>query len=106
VCEGGAGLTGVNFAVAETGTVVVCTNEGNADMGASLPPIHIACMGVEKIVPRRQDLAVFLRLLARSATGQAVTSYTTHFHGPRRGGELHIVIVDNGRSPQLPPDAL
>ena len=67
-----AGLTGVNFAVAETGGVVVCTNEGNADMGTSLPPIHIACMGVEKIVPRLADLAVFLRLLARSATGQPI----------------------------------
>jgi L-lactate dehydrogenase complex protein LldF len=99
--EAGAGLTGVNFAVAETGGVVVCTNEGNADMGTTVPPIHIACMGVEKLVPRRQDLAVFLRLLARSATGQPVTTYTTHFHGPRRGGELHIVIVDNGRSAQL-----
>jgi L-lactate dehydrogenase complex protein LldF len=93
-----AGLTGVNFAVAETGHVVVCTNEGNADMGTSLPPIHIACMGVEKIVPRLADLAVFLRLLARSATGQPTTTYTTHFLGPMRGGELHIVIVDNGRS--------
>ena len=93
-----AGLTGVNFAVAETGGVVVCTNEGNADMGTSLPPIHIACMGIEKIVPRLADLAVFLRLLARSATGQPMTTYTTHFHGPMRGGELHIVIVDNGRS--------
>jgi L-lactate dehydrogenase complex protein LldF len=99
--EAGAGLTGVNFAIAETGDVVVCTNEGNADMGASLPPLHIACMGVEKLVPRRQDLAVFLRLLARSATGQPVTTYTTHFHGPRPGGELHIVVVDNGRSAQL-----
>ena len=99
--EAGAGLTGVNFAVAETGGVVVCTNEGNADMGTTLPPIHIACMGVEKLVPRRQDLAVFLRLLARSATGQPVTTYTTHFHGPRRAGELHIVVVDNGRSAQL-----
>jgi L-lactate dehydrogenase complex protein LldF len=99
--EAGAGLTGVNFAVAETGGVVVCTNEGNADMGTALPPIHIACMGVEKLIPRRQDLAVFLRLLARSATGQPVTTYTTHFHGPRRGGELHIVVVDNGRSTQL-----
>jgi L-lactate dehydrogenase complex protein LldF len=99
--EAGAGLTGVNFAVAETGGVVVCTNEGNADMGVSLPPIHIACMGVEKLVPRRADLAVFLRLLARSATGQPVTTYTTHFHGPRAGGELHIVVVDNGRSAQL-----
>ena len=93
-----AGLTGVNFAIAETGGVVVCTNEGNADMGTSLPPIHVACMGVEKLVPRLKDLGVFLRLLARSATGQPVTTYTTHFHGPIRGGELHVVIVDNGRS--------
>jgi L-lactate dehydrogenase complex protein LldF len=99
--EAGAGLTGVNFAVAETGEIVVCTNEGNADMGTTLPPFHIACMGVEKLIPRRQDLAVFVRLLARSATGQPVTTYTTHFHGPRPGGELHIVIVDNGRSAQL-----
>lgn len=99
--EAQAGLTGVNFAVAETGGVVVCTNEGNADMGTALPPLHIACMGVEKLVPRRQDLAVFLRLLARSATGQPITVYTTHFHGPRPGGELHIVLVDNGRSAQL-----
>ncbi len=96
-----AGLTGVNFAIAETGGIVVCTNEGNADMGTSLPPIHIACMGVEKIIPRLEDLAVFLRLLARSATGQPVTTYTTHFLGPMRGGELHIVVVDNGRTALL-----
>ncbi len=96
-----AGLTGVNFAVAETGGVVVCTNEGNADMGTSLPPIHIACMGVEKLVPRLADLGIFTRLLARSATGQPVTTYTSHFHGPMRGGELHVVIVDNGRSALL-----
>ncbi|HEX8110973.1 MAG TPA: lactate utilization protein B, partial [Kofleriaceae bacterium] len=102
----GAGLTGVNFAVAETGAVVVCTNEGNADMGTSLPPIHIACMGVEKIVPRERDLGVFLRLLARSATGQPITAYTTHYVGPRAGGELHIVIVDNGRSEVLAREAL
>ena len=93
-----AGLTGVNFAIASTGGVVVCTNEGNADLGTSLPPLHIACMGVEKLVPGPRGLAVFLRLLARSATGQAITTYTSHFHGPREGGELHIVIVDNGRS--------
>ncbi len=99
--EAEAGLTGVNFAVAETGGVIVCTNEGNADMGTTLPPVHIACMGVEKLIPRRRDLAVFLRLLARSATGQPITVYTTHFHGPRPGGELHIVVVDNGRSAQL-----
>jgi L-lactate dehydrogenase complex protein LldF len=88
----------VNFAIAETGGVVVCTNEGNADMGTSVPPLHIACMGVEKVVPRLEDLAVLVRLLARSATGQPITSYTSHFHGPVPGGELHIVIVDNGRS--------
>jgi len=102
----GAGLTGVNFAVAETGAVVVCTNEGNADMGTSLPALHIACMGLEKIVPRERDLGVLLRLLARSATGQPVTAYTTHYLGPRAGGELHIVIVDNGRSEILGRDAV
>ncbi len=101
-----AGITGVNFAVAETGGVVVCTNEGNADMGTSLPPIHIACMGIEKVVPRLEDLAVMLRLLARSATGQPITSYTSHFHGPIPGGELHIVIVDNGRSRLLADPAV
>jgi len=93
-----ATISGVNFAIAETGGFVVCTNEGNADLGTSLPPLHIACMGVEKVVPRLKDLAVFLRLLARSATGQPITSYTSHFLGPRRGAELHLVIVDHGRS--------
>ena len=93
-----AGITGVNFAVAQTGGVVVCTNEGNADLGTALPPLHIACMGLEKLIPRAADLGVFLRLLARSATGQALTVYTSHYHGPRPGAELHIVIVDNGRS--------
>jgi L-lactate dehydrogenase complex protein LldF len=93
-----AGITGVNFAIAETGGFVVCTNEGNADLGVSLPPIHIACMGIEKFLPRLADLAVFTRLLARSATGQPITSYTSHFHGPRAGCQLHIVLVDNGRS--------
>ena len=96
--EAGAGLTGVNFAIAETGGIVVCTNEGNADLGTSLPPLHIASMGIEKIIPQLQHLGVFLRLLARSATGQPITSYSSHFHGPRPGGEMHIVLVDNGRS--------
>jgi len=96
-----AGISGVNFAIAETGGIVVCTNEGNADLGTSLPPLHIASMGIEKIVPRAADLAVFLRLLARSATGQPITAYTSHFHGPIAGGALHIVIVDNGRSDLL-----
>ncbi|GAC1340344.1 MAG: lactate utilization protein B [Myxococcales bacterium] len=93
-----AGLTGVNFAIAETGGFVVCTNEGNADLGTALPPIHIACMGVEKLIPRAQDLGVFLRLLARSGTGQPITTYSSHYHGPRPGAELHIVLVDHGRS--------
>jgi len=93
-----ASLTGVNFGIAETGGVVVCTNEGNADLGASLPKLHIASMGIEKIIPRLTDLSVFTRLLARSATGQPITSYTSHFHAPVEGGEMHIIIVDNGRS--------
>ncbi|HEX3999468.1 MAG TPA: lactate utilization protein B [Pirellulales bacterium] len=99
-----AGLTGVNFAVAETGGFVVCTNEGNADLGVSLPKLHIACMGIEKLIPRAKDLGVFLRLLARSATGQPITTYSSHFHGPLPGGELHIVLVDNGRSEILGSD--
>ncbi|MFQ5513990.1 MAG: lactate utilization protein B [Myxococcota bacterium] len=93
-----AGLTGVNFAIAETGSLVLCTNEGNADLGMSLPPLHIACMGIEKIIPTLDDLAVFLRLLARSATGQPITAYTSLLTGPRPGAELHIVVVDDGRS--------
>ena len=96
-----AGLTGVNFGISKTGGVVVCTNEGNADLGAGLPRLHIACMGIEKMLPRLQDLAVFTRLLARSATGQPITSYTSHYHGPVAGGEMHIVLVDNGRSTLL-----
>ena len=96
-----AALTGVNFAVAETGEFVVCTNEGNADMGAHLADIHIASMGFEKIIPQRRHLSVFLRLLARSATGQPITTYSSHFKKPRRGAEMHIVLVDNGRSTQL-----
>ncbi|MHA8053189.1 lactate utilization protein B [Aquirufa sp. Wall-65K1] len=97
-------ITGVNFAVAETGEFVVCTNEGNADMGAHLSDVHIACMGIEKIIPKRQDLGVFLRLLARSATGQLITTYSSHFAKPREGQEMHIVLVDNGRSRQLARD--
>ena len=100
-----AGITGVNFAIAETGGFVVCTNEGNADLGTSLPELHIACLGIEKLIPRAADLGVFLRLLARSATGQPITTYSTHFHGPREPGcQLHIVLVDNGRSSILATD--
>ncbi len=100
-----AAITGVNFAIAETGGFVVVTNEGNADLGVHLAPVHIACMGVEKLIPRAEHLGVFLRLLARSATGQALSVYTSHFHRPRMGSELHVVIVDNGRSVQLGRDA-
>lgn len=99
-----AGITGINFAIAGTGGFVVCTNEGNADLGVSLPKLHIACMGIEKLIPRAADLGVFLRLLARSATGQPITTYSSHFHGPAVGGELHIVLVDNGRSRILGSD--
>jgi L-lactate dehydrogenase complex protein LldF len=96
-----AALTGVNFAVAETGEFVVCTNEGNADMGAHLSDVHIASMGIEKIIPKRKHLAVFLRLLTRSATGQPITTYSSHYKVPRKGQEMHIIFVDNGRSIQL-----
>lgn len=94
-------ITGVNFAVAETGGFVVCTNEGNADMGVHAAPVHIACMGFEKIIPKAQHLSVFLRLLARSATGQPITTYSSYYSRPRTGQVMHLVIVDNGRSRQL-----
>ena len=97
-------ITGVNFAVAETGEFVVCTNEGNADLGAHLAKVHIACMGIEKMIPKRKDLGVFLRLLARSSTGQLITTYSSHFAKPREGQEMHIVMVDNGRTRQLARD--
>lgn len=96
-----AAMTGVNFAVAETGAVVVITNEGNADMGVQASSLQIHCMGIEKIIPRSEDLGVFTRLLARSATGQPVSTYTSHYLKPKKGGEMHIVIVDNGRSQKL-----
>lgn len=94
-------ITGVNFAIAESGSFVVCTNEGNADMGVHAADIHIACMGIEKLIPKTEHLGVFLRLLARSATGQPITTYSSHFNRPRQGQQMHLVIVDNGRSRQL-----
>ena len=96
-----ASMTGVNFAVAETGELVVCTNEGNADMGTSFAPVHIAIMGLEKVIPDRDALAAYLRLLARSATGQPITTYTSMYRKPLPGKEIHLVIVDNGRSKTL-----
>jgi L-lactate dehydrogenase complex protein LldF len=91
-------ITGVNFAVAATGTVVVCTNEGNADLGTSMAKVHIACMGIEKIVPDLDSLGVFTRLLARSATGAPITTYTSHFTRPGEGCEMHVILLDSMRS--------
>ena len=96
-----AGMTGANFVIAETGSFVVCTNEGNADLSANVPKLHIASIGIEKIIPRLEHLAVFVRLLSRSALGSPITQYTSHFRGPRAGGEMHVVLVDNGRSERL-----
>jgi L-lactate dehydrogenase complex protein LldF len=96
-----AGMTGANFAIAETGSFVVCTNEGNADLSANVPKLHIASIGIEKLIPKLEHLGVFVRLLSRSALGSPITQYTSHFRAPRPGGELHIVLVDNGRSERL-----
>lgn len=93
-----AAMTGGNFAIAETGEVVVCTNEGNADMGMACQKLNICAFGIEKVIESLEQLAVFTRLLARSATGQPSTTYTSSFRKPQNGGELHFVIVDNGRS--------
>src|SRR5881409_2193197 len=98
------GISGANFAVAETGTVVLVTNEGNGRLTTTWPRVHVALMGIEKVIPRLEDLPVFLKLLARAATGQTLSVYTTLITGPRREGELdgpeefHLVILDNGRS--------
>src|SRR6516165_7581029 len=98
------GITGANFAVAETGTVVLVTNEGNGRLTTTCPRVHVALMGIEKVIPRLADLPVFLKLLARAATGQTLSVYTTLLTGPRRPNELdgpeefHLVLLDNGRS--------
>ncbi|HYE91554.1 MAG TPA: lactate utilization protein B, partial [Terriglobales bacterium] len=101
------GITGANFAVADTGTVVLVTNEGNGRMVTTLPRVHVAVMGVEKVVPSMTDLAVFLAILAKSATGQKLSVYTTLVRGPRKPTELegpdefHLVLLDNGRIDQI-----
>jgi L-lactate dehydrogenase complex protein LldF len=101
--EAELGITGANFAVADTGTIVLVTNEGNGRMVTSLPRVHVAVMGVEKVIPSMTDLVDFLAILARSATGQKLSVYTTLVQGPRRPGELdgpeelHLVLLDNGR---------
>jgi L-lactate dehydrogenase complex protein LldF len=96
-----AGMTGANFAVAETGAIVTVTNEGNADLSGNVPELRICSVGLEKIIPKNEHLAVFIRLLTRSATGNAITQYTSHFRAPRKNGEMHIILVDNGRSSRL-----
>ena len=101
------GITGANFMVAETGTMVLVTNEGNGRMSTSMPRIHVALAGMERVVPTMEDMGMFLRLLIRSATGQRISSYVTLVNGVRRPSdedgpeEFHIVIVDNGRSRML-----
>jgi len=105
--EADLGISGANFVVAETGTLVIFTNEGNGRLCTSAPRIHIGITGMEKVIPSMQDMAVFIRLLPRSATGQRITSYVSMITGPRRSDdedgpeEFHLVLVDNGRSRML-----
>ncbi len=104
------GVTGANFLVAESGSLVICTNEGNARLCTSVPRIHVAFVGIEKLLPRLEDLSVLLKLLARSSTGQHLTVYTHVVTGPRRTAEydgpdeVHIILVDNGRTEILKPE--
>jgi len=101
------GITGANFGVAETGTICTVTNEGNARLVTSVPPVHIVVMGIEKVIPKFEDLSAFVQLLARSGTGQKLTVYTNFITGPRGEGELdgaeefHLILMDNGRSKLL-----
>ena len=98
------GISGVNFGVAETGTICMVTNEGNGRMVTTIPPVHVALMGIERLVPSMDDLSLMLALLPRSATGQKITVYVNLIHGPRRSEdadgprERHLVLVDNGRT--------
>jgi L-lactate dehydrogenase complex protein LldF len=98
------GITGANIGIAESGTIVLVTNEGNAEMVTTLPPVHVVIMGIEKIAPTWNDAAPWLALLARSATGQPLSVYTTFITGPAKPtdpdgpGELHIILLDNRRS--------
>ena len=102
------GISGANFLVADSGAVVIVENEGNARLTTTAPKIHIAVAGIEKVIPRAQDLATFLKLLARSATGQLLSVYTSFLSGPRRAGEVdgpeefYVVLLDNGRTKLLP----
>ena len=101
------GVSGANFLVAETGSIVLCSNEGNARFCTSVPKVHVAIVGIEKLVPRLEHLSVFLKVLARSSTGQPLTSYTHTITGPKRTEEhdgpeqVHVILVDNGRTELL-----
>jgi L-lactate dehydrogenase complex protein LldF len=103
-CTADMGITGANFAVAETGTIVLVENEGNIRLSTTLPRIHVAVMGIEKVIPSLDDLAVFLKVLARSASGQKMSSYVSFITGPRGTGEVdgaeefHLIVLDNGRT--------
>ena len=105
--EADVGVTGANFLVAETGTSIIVTNEGNGDLTQTLPRVHIVIASIEKIVPTLEDAAQILRVLGRSATGQDMSVYTTLSTGPRRPDDVdgpqayHVVLVDNGRSAML-----
>ncbi|MEZ9370318.1 lactate utilization protein B [Shewanella sp. 10N.286.51.B2] len=96
-----AAMTGVNMAIADQGGVMVCTNEGNADMGANLPALQLHSMGIDKVVPNLDSAGVLLRTLARNAIGQPITSYSSFYNAPKPDGEMHIIIVDNGRSAMM-----
>ncbi|MDA0352772.1 MAG: LUD domain-containing protein [Chloroflexi bacterium] len=93
----GVGITGANALIASTGSTLLVTNEGNGELSASLPPVHVVVAGIEKLVPTMADAMKQVRLLARSATAQSITTYTSFFTGPTPGHEMHIVLVDNGR---------
>jgi L-lactate dehydrogenase complex protein LldF len=97
IFESGVGMTGGNALIAETGTVMICTNEGNGRLVSSVPPVQIALVGIEKLIPTWDDAVTQLRLLGRSGTGQRITVYTTFMTGPAPGHEMHVVLVDNGR---------
>ena len=95
------GMSGVNFGIADTGTLCVVENEGNAGLSTSTPPVHVALMGIEKVIPSIEHLPVFLNLLARIGTGQKLTTYTHLFHGATPGRKLYVIILDNGRTKVL-----
>ena len=93
----GIGITGANGLIAESGTVMLVTNEGNGRLTSSLPPIHVVTTGVEKVLPTAADAVTQMRILARSATAQPITTYTTFISAPAPGHELHVILIDNGR---------